>query len=123
LLARDFAAAFVRRAAGFRPNDIAQLVFGLDQPPPLPLRQVPAGAIGVEGQHLKVSVDNAERNASAFRRLLARADCFSERAIRIGSFHENTPLSKSSALLRRVTSCDHCLAMERTLEQWGRSTN
>src|SRR5947207_5986946 len=49
----------------------------------------------------------AERYGSLLRRVLACADFFNDRAIFAGSFQVNTPRSRSSALLRRVTLADH----------------
>src|SRR5581483_6275129 len=45
----------------------------------------------------------------AFRRLLASADRFSDRAIRFGSLQENTPESRSRELLVSVTCRDQRL--------------
>ena len=57
----------------------------------------------------KVSIDIADLNGSAFRRLLCSAERFSERAIALGSPFVNTPDSKSSASLRSITFADHFL--------------
>jgi hypothetical protein len=51
----------------------------------------------------------ADLYALLFRRLLWSADRFNERAMLRGSFLENTPGSKSSALLVSVTRRDHRL--------------
>jgi len=51
-------------------------------------------------------MDIAERYGSLFRRRLRSAECLSDRAMRRGSFHVNTLLSRSSALLWAVTSAD-----------------
>jgi hypothetical protein len=48
----------------------------------------------------------AERKALAFRLLLCSAERLSEAAMRFGFFQVNTPLSRLSALLFSVTSCD-----------------
>src|SRR5437867_2632187 len=53
------------------------------------------------------SMDIADRYGSLLRRRLTSADFFSDRAIRAGSFQENTPVSRSSALLCLVTVADH----------------
>lgn len=55
----------------------------------------------------KFSIDMAERNGSAFRRVLFSAERLSERAIAFGSLFVKTPRSKSSASLRSITLCDH----------------
>ncbi len=47
----------------------------------------------------------------AFRLELSSAECFSDKAILRGSFQVKTPSSKSSALLRLVTSPDHFLRL------------
>lgn len=48
----------------------------------------------------------ADWYGGAFRRRLRIADRFSEAATSLGVRFENTPCSRSSALLRRVTSAD-----------------
>jgi hypothetical protein len=48
----------------------------------------------------------AEAKGVVLRRLLLSADFFNELAIREGFFHVKTFFSKSSALLRFVTSAD-----------------
>jgi hypothetical protein len=55
----------------------------------------------------KFSIDIADRNGSALRRVLRSADRLSERAMAFGSLLVKTPLSKSSASLVRMTSADH----------------
>ena len=52
------------------------------------------------------SIDIADRNGSALRRVLFSAECFSERAIFPASFQVKTPASRSSALLSPVTLAD-----------------
>jgi hypothetical protein len=52
-------------------------------------------------------MDKAERKGVAFLRLLASADFFRDAAICLGLLWVNTPVSKSSASLRRVASPDH----------------
>ncbi len=52
-------------------------------------------------------MESAERNGDDFFRWLASAECFNDRAIRLGSFQVKTPGSRSSALLFFVTRCDH----------------
>ena len=53
----------------------------------------------------------AERNGSLLRLLLRSADRFNERAMLRGSSRENTPESKSSALLFSVTWWDQRLIL------------
>ncbi len=52
----------------------------------------------------------AERNGSAFRRVLLSADRLSDSAIFFGSVPVNTPTSRSRALLSLVTLSDHFLS-------------
>lgn len=54
----------------------------------------------------KFSIDIAERNGSAFRRLLRSAERLSERAMAFVSLLVKTPCSRSSASLRSITSAD-----------------
>lgn len=54
----------------------------------------------------KTSIDMAERNGGLLRRVLDSAECCSERAIFSGSVQVNTPSSRSSAWLSRVTLPD-----------------
>ncbi len=61
----------------------------------------------------RFSIDIADWKGPAFRRVLASADRFSERAIRRGSSDVNTPGSRSSASLRSATCRDH--VRDRTL--------
>src|SRR5712671_6333687 len=56
-------------------------------------------------------MDRAERKASALRRRLRSAERLSDAAIRFGLLSLNTPGSRSSALLSRVTRCDHLRAV------------
>lgn len=57
----------------------------------------------------KFSIDIAERNGSAFRRLLRSAERLSERAMAFGSLFVKMPDSRSSASLRSITFADHFL--------------
>jgi len=54
----------------------------------------------------KFSIDIAERKGSLFLRVLRSAERLSERATSRGVFFMNTPSSRSSALLLRMTSAD-----------------
>jgi hypothetical protein len=51
-------------------------------------------------------MESAERNGSAWRRLLRSAERFNEAAIRLGSLEVNTPPSRVSASLCSVTARD-----------------
>jgi hypothetical protein len=51
-------------------------------------------------------MDSADRYELDFLRVLCSAERFSDAAIRFASFSLNTPLSRSSALLSRVTRAD-----------------
>jgi hypothetical protein len=55
----------------------------------------------------KLSIDIAERNGSALRRLLRSAERLSERAMAFGSLLLKTPCCRSSASLRSITLADH----------------
>jgi hypothetical protein len=57
----------------------------------------------------KFSIDIAERNGSAFRRVLCSAERLSDRAMAFGSLLVKTPCSRSSASLRSITFADHFL--------------
>jgi hypothetical protein len=57
----------------------------------------------------KFSIDIADRNGSAFRRVLCSAERFSDRAMAFGSLFVKTPCSKSSASLRSIAFADHFL--------------
>jgi hypothetical protein len=57
----------------------------------------------------KLSIDIADRNGSALRRVLCSAERLSESAIALGSLFVKTPSSRSSASLCSITSCDHFL--------------
>ena len=57
----------------------------------------------------KLSIDIAERNGSALRRLLRSAERLSERAMAFGSVFVKTPRCKSSASLVSITLWDHFL--------------
>jgi hypothetical protein len=57
----------------------------------------------------KFSMDIAERNGSALRRLLRSAERLRERAMAFGSLFVKTPPSKSSASLRCITFADQYL--------------
>ena len=48
-------------------------------------------------------MDMADRKDGDLRRVLLSADCFNDRAISLGSFQVNTPVSRSRASLSRVT--------------------
>src|ERR1700730_8989332 len=64
-------------------------------------------------------MDNAERNETAFRRVLVSAERFSAAAIRFGSRHVKTPGFRSSASLCSVTSCDpRLIAFFATIAPW-----
>jgi hypothetical protein len=52
-------------------------------------------------------MDIADRNGIAFLRVLRSADRISDSAIFLGLVIEKTPLSRSSALLFRMTTRDH----------------
>src|SRR5438093_1370132 len=54
----------------------------------------------------------ADRYGSLLRRLLCSAERLSERATRRGSLRENTPFSRSSALLVSVMCCDQRLVWD-----------
>jgi hypothetical protein len=51
-------------------------------------------------------MDMADWSGVPFRRMLSSAERLSDSAIFLGSFQVNTPGSRSSALLRFVTSAD-----------------
>ena len=57
----------------------------------------------------KFSIDIAERNGALLRRLLRSAERLSERAIARALRFLNTPPSRSSALLVRMTRADQRL--------------
>jgi hypothetical protein len=67
----------------------------------------------------RFSIDIADWNGRAFRRVLRSADRFSDRAIRRGSFVVKTPRSRSSASLRSATFCDHRRAGARRVRRRG----
>ena len=48
-------------------------------------------------------MDMADRKDGDLRRVLLSAECFNDRAISLGSFRVNTPVSRSRASLSRVT--------------------
>jgi hypothetical protein len=55
----------------------------------------------------RFSIDIADWNGLALRRVLRSAERFSDLAILSGSLYVKTPFWRSSALLRSVTRCDH----------------
>src|SRR6185312_5316273 len=61
----------------------------------------------------KVSIDIADRSGADLRRLLRSAERFSDTAMSCALRFLNTPCSRSSASLSRVTLPDHFLSLAR----------
>src|SRR5215469_7558764 len=64
-------------------------------------------------------MESADRYGADFLRLLCSADRFKEAAIFLGSLSLNTPPSRSSASLSRVTRADHRPALLRRADLCG----
>ena len=65
----------------------------------------------------KFSIDIAERNGALLRRRLCSAERLSDRAMERALRLVNTPCSRSSALLVRMTRADHRFVIGET-QQW-----